>query len=613
MKIDHIDVHHLRYEYPLEKRFSYAGGTCTARLTSLIRVHTDTGQVGLGTAYTHPGIVELVVKHQMEPLLRGQDPTAVEFLWDRMYAVTRWYGRKGAALTALGGLDMAFWDLRGKALDKPLRELLGGGRNSVPAYASALLWCKDVKDLAQESARHVARGFRRMKMRLGRSEDYDVAAVDAVKQALGADHDLMVDASMRYTVPLARRMGKFLAEHKVFWFEEPFIPEDIDSYCALRGSVPVRVAAGENEFGVQGFRELIRSRAVDIIQADASRCGGVSEAWKSARLAADAGLEFAPHSWSDALAVMANAHIVAAMPNGLTVEADQTGTPFIEELLVEPLRIRDGQLLLSDRPGAWVAAATKRIKLGTGTINMPNTHPGALAGSMAMLDHMLDGRLIFGISPGGLLSDAELFGNLEANRNEMFLEAINQVLEIWASEPPYNLNGKYWNISTQKTLIGEIGQGFVARPLQRPHPPIVVTAVAPFSKGVTEAAARGWDPISANFLMPAWVKSHWPKYVEGCERGGRAVNPANWRVGARGGPRASCPGRRRGGRGSPCGSRAGRKVPLSVADRQESPSSSPTSSAIRSFSTVFIAMIRSACAYGSVARLRTSSGSACRS
>ena len=179
---------------------------------------------------------------------------------------------------------------------------------------------------------------------------------------------------------------------------------------------------------------------------------------------------------------------------------------------------------------AWIAAATKQIRLGTGTINMPNTHPATVAASMAMLDHMLDGRLIFGISPGGLLSDAELFGNLDANRNEMFLESINQVLDIWASEPPYNFHGKYWSISTQKTLIEEIGQGYIPRPLQRPHPPIVVTAVAPFSKGVTEAAARGWEPISANFLMPAWVKSHWPKYVEGCERSGRAADPANWRV-----------------------------------------------------------------------------------
>ncbi len=170
------------------------------------------------------------------------------------------------------------------------------------------------------------------------------------------------------------------------------------------------------------------------------------------------------------------------------------------------------------------------MRLGTGTINMPNTHPVRVAAEMAMLDHMLEGRFNFGISPGGLLSDAEAFGNLDANRQEMFLECINQVLQIWDGEPPYNLKGKYWNVSTERTLVKEIGQGFIPKPFQKPHPPICVTAVAPFSKGVTEAAARGWDPISANFLMPPWVKSHWPKYVEGCERAGRKADPANWRV-----------------------------------------------------------------------------------
>ncbi len=179
---------------------------------------------------------------------------------------------------------------------------------------------------------------------------------------------------------------------------------------------------------------------------------------------------------------------------------------------------------------ATLVDATKRIKLGTGTINMPNAHPAQVAANMAMLDHLLDGRFIFGISPGGLLSDAEIFGNLDANRNEMFLEAINHIIALWTSEPPYNLKGKYWSISTERQFIPEIGQGYVPKPLQRPHPPIVVTAVAPFSKGVAEAAARGWDPISANFLMPWWVKSHWPKYVEGCEKGGRPADAANWRV-----------------------------------------------------------------------------------
>jgi alkanesulfonate monooxygenase SsuD/methylene tetrahydromethanopterin reductase-like flavin-dependent oxidoreductase (luciferase family) len=174
--------------------------------------------------------------------------------------------------------------------------------------------------------------------------------------------------------------------------------------------------------------------------------------------------------------------------------------------------------------------ATKRMKLGTGTVNMPNSHPARVAAEIAMLDHMLDGRFIFGISPGGLLSDAEVFGNLDADRNAMFLECINQVLAIWQGEPPYNLKGRYWNVVSERHFLPDIGQGFLPRPLQRPHPPIVVTAVAPFSKGVTEAAARGWEPISANFLMPQWVRSHWPKYVEGCERAGRPADAANWRV-----------------------------------------------------------------------------------
>ena len=179
---------------------------------------------------------------------------------------------------------------------------------------------------------------------------------------------------------------------------------------------------------------------------------------------------------------------------------------------------------------ATLVDRVKRMRLGTGTVNLPNAHPAAVAAQIAMLDHLLDGRFNFGISPGGLLSDAEAFGNLDADRNAMFLECINHILAIWAGDPPYNLKGKYWNVSVERHLMPEIGQGPLPKPLQKPHPPIVVTVVAPFSKGVTEAAARGWEPISANFLMPPWVKSHWPKYVEGCERAGRPADPKNWRV-----------------------------------------------------------------------------------
>jgi alkanesulfonate monooxygenase SsuD/methylene tetrahydromethanopterin reductase-like flavin-dependent oxidoreductase (luciferase family) len=174
--------------------------------------------------------------------------------------------------------------------------------------------------------------------------------------------------------------------------------------------------------------------------------------------------------------------------------------------------------------------ATSKVKLCTGTLNLPNGHPAAFAANVAMLDNMLEGRFIVGISPGGLPSDMEAFENLGRDRKAMFLECINHMIALWTGEAPYNLKGQFWNVSTEKTLITEIGQGTILKTYQRPHPPIVITAVEPFSAGVTAAAARGWEPISANFLLPQWVKSHWGKYVPGCESAGRKADPANWRV-----------------------------------------------------------------------------------
>jgi alkanesulfonate monooxygenase SsuD/methylene tetrahydromethanopterin reductase-like flavin-dependent oxidoreductase (luciferase family) len=179
---------------------------------------------------------------------------------------------------------------------------------------------------------------------------------------------------------------------------------------------------------------------------------------------------------------------------------------------------------------ATLVHETKNIVLGSGTINMPNSHPAAIAAQVAMLDHMLKGRFIMGISPGGLMSDAEVFGNYKKDRNAIFLESINMVLDIWAKDAPYDLKGSFFEVTTANTKILEIGQGAIIKPYQKPHPPIVVTAVAPHSKGVTEAAKRGWAPISANFLLPEWVASHWPKYQEGCTAVGKAASGKDWRV-----------------------------------------------------------------------------------
>ena len=173
---------------------------------------------------------------------------------------------------------------------------------------------------------------------------------------------------------------------------------------------------------------------------------------------------------------------------------------------------------------------TQRIKLGSSTVNLANSHPVQVAAHVSMIDHLLEGRFLFGIGPGGLRSDWEAMGNLDADRNAMFVEAIDQILAIWTGDAPYNLQGRYWAISTERTLVREAGQGVILKSYQKPHPPIVVTAIAPHSQGIAVAAERGWSLISANFTHAKWIGTHWPKYVEGCERDGRIPEPADWRV-----------------------------------------------------------------------------------
>jgi alkanesulfonate monooxygenase SsuD/methylene tetrahydromethanopterin reductase-like flavin-dependent oxidoreductase (luciferase family) len=179
---------------------------------------------------------------------------------------------------------------------------------------------------------------------------------------------------------------------------------------------------------------------------------------------------------------------------------------------------------------ASLAHDTRQIRLGSGTLNLPNSHPAQVAAHVSMIDHLLEGRFILGIGPGGLRSDWEVFGNLDADRNAMFVECIDQILAIWASDAPYDIEGRFWNISTRRTLLREAGQGLILKPYQKPHPPIVVTVVVPHSRGLEAAAARGWTSISANFIHPNWVATHWPSYVAGCKRGGHAARAADWRV-----------------------------------------------------------------------------------
>jgi alkanesulfonate monooxygenase SsuD/methylene tetrahydromethanopterin reductase-like flavin-dependent oxidoreductase (luciferase family) len=152
------------------------------------------------------------------------------------------------------------------------------------------------------------------------------------------------------------------------------------------------------------------------------------------------------------------------------------------------------------------------------------------AAEIAMVDTLLEGRFILGIGPGGLPSDAEMMETMDADRNAIFLESVEHMIALWTRDPPYRLKGKRWQLSTERTWVPDLGMGGMLKPFQKPHPPIVVTAILPNSNGIAAAAERGWTPISANFVQPWVVKSHWPKYVEGCARAGREARGEDWRV-----------------------------------------------------------------------------------
>ncbi|SFP20310.1 MULTISPECIES: LLM class flavin-dependent oxidoreductase [Actinomadura] len=181
---------------------------------------------------------------------------------------------------------------------------------------------------------------------------------------------------------------------------------------------------------------------------------------------------------------------------------------------------------------ATLIQSTKRILLGTGTTNLSHVHPSLVAANAAMFDHLSDGRFILGVSPGALPSDAEILGILDEDRNAMFAKSIDAILRIWSGTPPYNIGepGDRWYVTTERTMNPELGLGAVRGPLQDPRPEIVGTVVAPFSKGVIAMGRRDFHPLSANFLLSQWLRSHWDNYVTGKQAAGAEPKPSDWRV-----------------------------------------------------------------------------------
>jgi alkanesulfonate monooxygenase SsuD/methylene tetrahydromethanopterin reductase-like flavin-dependent oxidoreductase (luciferase family) len=181
---------------------------------------------------------------------------------------------------------------------------------------------------------------------------------------------------------------------------------------------------------------------------------------------------------------------------------------------------------------ASIASRTKQIKFGTGVINLPQLHPATVAAHAAMFDHLVQGRFIMGIGPGGLASDLEMFelGQAAEARPQMVLESIDTILKLWREDPPYHVDGKFWKFSLEKHVYPEYKVGWVPRPFQQPHPPIAISLLTPNSNSARTAGERGWIPVSGNFFHRRYLRGHWEKYVEGCEAAGRKPDPNIWRV-----------------------------------------------------------------------------------
>ena len=316
----------------------------------VVRILTDEGLSGVGEAFAlgAPLAVCNVIVEGLAPLLRGQDPTRIEYLVDLLHRSTMIYGRRGIGMFAISGVEIALWDLLGKARNAPLYELLGGIVSPrLPVYASLLRY-DSPEDVASAARDYADRGFRSIKL-----HQIDVASVRAAREAVGPDVELMLDTNCPWTPAEAITMARALEPYRLFWLEEPvWPPEDYEGLAEVRRASTVRIAAGENESTLFGFRDLIARRAVDVVQPSVTKVGGISEFRKVATLATAANVELAPHSPYFGPGLAATLHLMASLGGSLPVEmfACELEAP----LLTPPIVARDGWSDVPTGPGLGV-------------------------------------------------------------------------------------------------------------------------------------------------------------------------------------------------------------------------------------------------------------------
>ncbi len=359
MKI--IDVETIYLRQPVVKERADSGQDAL-----IVRVKTDSGITGVGEVDSSPlavkGAIEGPLSHTIVTGLKhvviGEDPFQTEYLWHKMYRANIYAGRRGVAIHAMSGIDLALWDIKGKALGLPVWKLLGGGfHHKLRCYASSLFGATPQK--TYELARtYRDQGFSAVKFGwgpMGPDAKLDLELVRQGRKGLGDDADLLVDAGLAWDAKTAIQRARAFEEFNIFWLEEPLRPDDYDGYRKLSEASPLRIAAGEEESNRLSFVDLMDRGKIDVVQVDLTRCGGFTEAMKIASLAQDRGLMVANHGFTTYINVSAALHFLNSIPNALITEfVAEEGTTLREEITKQQLRAEDGFLSIPDAPGLGI-------------------------------------------------------------------------------------------------------------------------------------------------------------------------------------------------------------------------------------------------------------------
>lgn len=364
MKIRHVRTHIL--QATLSQPFAYSRAWYDTRMAMVVEIETDNGLVGWGECYG-PARITAAVVASVAALLIGEDPLRIDHLWRKVYSTLRDHGQKGVVIEGLSGIDIALWDIKGKHFGVPVHRLMGGGiRHTVQAYATGLYRRRSgdpLRYLPEEAAGYVAEGFRAVKLKVGFAVEEDAAMTAAVREAIGPDVALMVDANHAFDATAAIRLGRIIERHDIGWFEEPVPPEDLAGYREVKSALSIPVAGGECEFTRFGFRDVLTSRAMDIIQPDTCAAGGLSECKKIADMAEAFGVRYNPHVWGTGIAIAASLQLLAVLPSHTPLslaplepmlEFDRTEHPIRQAILTRPIGHVGGMVSIPDGPGLGI-------------------------------------------------------------------------------------------------------------------------------------------------------------------------------------------------------------------------------------------------------------------